>query len=74
MAKDEGTVLSEHTLLYKLFITKAEQDHRRTRLPVRCYRAKSDDIKKTGVYSVDIYLGKYSLSKGYSRTDSEHTS
>ena len=55
MAKGKGTVLSEHTLLYKLFITKAEQDHRRTRLLVRYYRAKFDNIKKTDVYPVDIY-------------------
>ena len=74
LAKDKGTVLSEHTLHYKLVITKAGQDHGRTRLLVGYYRAKFDNIKKTEMYSVDIYLGKYSLCEVYSRTDCEHTS
>ena len=42
------------------FITKAGQDHRRTRLLVGYYQAKFDDIKKTEAYPVDIYLGNYS--------------
>ena len=71
MAKGKGTVLSEHTLLYKLFLTKAGQDQGRTRLVVRCYQAKFDDIKKTEAYPVGYLLSKIFSSKAYSGTDSQ---
>ena len=69
LAKGKGTVLSEHTLLYKLFLTKAGQDQGRTRLLVRCFQAKFEDIKQAEAYPVGYLLSYLFLSKAYPGTD-----